>query len=64
MMKETYDLFHITMTHAELEAALGTEAVAKIEEANFVLVPREWRELAFKALRFEAEALKDASGEA
>lgn len=41
--------FHISMTHVELEAALGPDAVAKIEAANFVLVPREWRERAFAA---------------
>ena len=40
--------FNLTMTHAELEAALGRDAVALIEQAGFVLVPREWREGVFR----------------
>lgn len=51
VMPESAALFQITMTHAELETAIGAEAVALIEKANFVLVPRLWRERAFEAMQ-------------
>jgi hypothetical protein len=44
-----HDLFGIAMSHDQLEAAIGAAAVATIEEANFVLVPKQWRDREFTA---------------
>ena len=43
----------ITMSHDELEAALGNGAKL-IADAGFVLVPRVWREQVFTALEKRA----------
>lgn len=52
MLKESSELFQITMTNDELTKALGNEAAALIERAGFVLVPKRWRdEVAIPALR-------------
>lgn len=42
--EESLDRFGVSMSHADLESALGTEVTKTIEDAGFVLVPRRWRD--------------------
>lgn len=47
---DIFDKMNITVSHDDLLAQLGPDAVEKIKLAGFVLVPKVWRTNAFKAL--------------
>jgi len=42
------------MTNDELQKELGSDVMKKIDDANFVLVPKEWRDRVFKKLEEHA----------